>query len=69
MVEATPLSLAGENTNEEETTTTAGHESSVTSNAVESAGVEAPIESSSPTITASKAAPLMQKAAASRLNR
>ena len=69
MVEATPLSLAGENTNEEETTTTAGHESSVTSNAAESVGVEAPIESNSPTITSSKAGPLMQKAAASRLNR
>ena len=59
MVEATPLSLAGDNTNEESATTTAGHESSVTSNAAESAGVEAPIESSSPKITASKAAPLM----------
>ena len=69
MVEATPLSLGGENTNEEETTTTAGHESSVTSNAAESSGVEAPIESNSPNITASKAGPLMQKAAASRLNR
>ena len=55
MVEATPLSL----TNDEETTTTAGQESSVTSNAVESEGIEAPISSSSPTMTSSKTAPLM----------
>ena len=72
MVEATPLSLAEETAGNasSEMTTTAGHESSsVASNAVESEGIEAPIESNSPTITSSKQGPIVQHMASNRLNR